>query len=202
MQQPNNRAASPAFFLGWAAASGLYVPLLGEYGLIHRYTLLPLAPIAAVWMACGLSALYERTKGRPWAPALLTVLVLGIPVHAVFRIQHWYRLDYPYLARARETLDRVAQPQDMLLVATHEKPVHLYYLDRYGYSVGPATWTPATVDSFVARGARFLLIPLEDNPKRLPEWRTYLSCRGRVVEENRDYWLYRMDGSAPEPRQG
>ena len=202
VQKPNNLEASPAFFLGWAAVSALYVPLLGEYGLIHRYTLLPLAPISAVWISSGLSALYERTKGRPWAPALLTVLVLGIPAHAALRIKHWYRLDYPYLSHVRETLSRVARPEDLILVATHEKPVHLYYLDRYGYSVGPATWTPATVDAFVARGARFVLVPLEDNPRRLAEWRTYLSGKGRVVEENQDYWLYRMDESAPAPRQG
>jgi len=193
---------STRFFLCWAAASALYMPLLGEYGLIHRYTLLPLAPVAAVWIACGISALRGRKQtSRRWR-VFIALLVVGIPVHAALRIKHWYRVEHRYLDHLRETLARVSRPDDLVLVATHDKPIHLYYMDRFGFSIEPAHWGPGEVNGYLARGARFILIPLEDNRNGLEEWQRYLAYNGQPVETNQDYWLYRMDGSGPLARQG
>jgi len=178
------------FFLAWMAVSALYVPLLGEYGLIHRYTLLPLAPIAAVWIACGVSVAMDSAQGRA-AKALVMILLLAIPLHAALRIGHWYRVEYRYLYGARDFLTSISRPEDLVLTATHERPVHLYYLDHYGYSVEPADWQPADVDRMIARGVRFIFIPTEDNAKRLAEWKTCLASRATLMKETPDYLLYR-----------
>jgi 4-amino-4-deoxy-L-arabinose transferase-like glycosyltransferase len=193
---------SGRFFLAWMAASAVYVPLLGEYGLIHRYTLLPLAPVAAVGIACGISVFWERAQRSLRLRVVLALLVLAIPAHAALRIKHWYRVEYRYLDHLRETVARVSRPDELVLVSTHDKPIHLYYIDRYGFSVGPADWQPEEVNRLIARGTRFILIPLEDNPNRLEDWRSYLASRGAAVETNQDYWLYRMEGSGPLARQG
>ncbi len=71
------------------------------------------------------------------------ILIVGIPVHAALRIAHWYRLDYPYLTRAHLAMLSISRPNDLVLVASHEKPELLYYMDRYGYAIDPASWKPA-----------------------------------------------------------
>jgi hypothetical protein len=194
---------SARIFLGWIAAGALYVPLLGKYGLIHRYTLLPLAPIAAVWIACGLAFLMEKAGSRSSLKALVIILLIAIPFHAGLRIGHWYRVEYRYLYALRDFLTPISHPEDLILTSTHEKPVHLYYLDHYGYSVEPADWQPADVDRFIARGVRFILIPTEDNGPRLAEWKSCMTSRATLIKEAPEYLLYRTGWSTSVPaRQG
>jgi len=187
----NRREKASRFFIGWLAASGLYVPLLGEYGFIHRYTLLPLAPVAAVWMAGGFVALLDW-PGRRNMRVLAVSLLLAIPLHAALRIKHWYRVEYRYLYDIHDLLARISRPEDLVLTATHEKPVHLYFIDRYGYSVDPATWQASDVDQAIRKGVRFILIPMEDNPSRLGEWKSVLASRAVLIKEDPSYLLYRI----------
>ncbi len=177
------------FFL-WTLASVSYVALLGEYGLIHRYTLLPLAPVAAIWIAYGLSTLWEYAKLHGVYRFLVILLVIGIPLHAALRIKHWYRLEYSYLYRAHDTLAHISRPQDLVLVASHEKPELLYYLDRYGYAIEPNPFRPEEISSFLHRGVRFIFIPVDDNRKNLAEWKTYMAPRGKLIQVDPDYLLY------------
>jgi 4-amino-4-deoxy-L-arabinose transferase-like glycosyltransferase len=193
------RERSARFFLAWIGVGALYIPLLGQYGLFHRYTLLPLAPIAAVWIACGISALMDRAHSRPALKAALCVLLIGIPVHAGFRIAHWYRVEYRYLYPLHDFLAPISRPEDLILTSTHERPVHLYYLDHYGYSVEPPDWKPSDVDGFIAHGVRFILIPTEDNVSRLAEWKSCLASRAELIKEEPEYLLYRTGWSTSVP---
>ncbi len=178
--------------LFWTATSVLYVALLGEYGLIHRYTLLPLAPLSAIWIAIGISACLEGCKTNARARWLAALLIIGMPLHAALRIKHWYRLDYGYLPRAHDTLARVSGPNDLILVMTHEVPQHLYYLDRYGYALDPAQSKTGDVLLKFKQGVRFVFVPKEDNEKRLPEWKDFLGAHGLLVEDDPDYLLYKI----------
>ncbi len=187
----NLRKAKSLFLLaGWTLTSLVYVVLLGGYGLMHKYTLLPVAPVAAVWIASGIGMLKGYAQGRFIRSVFLLILVIGIPVHAAFRIGHWYRVEYDYLSRVKEAIDRRAQPKDLVLVITHEKPQHLYYLHRYGYSLEPSRWKKDDVLTMLHQGVRFILIPTFDNAKRLTEWRALLRGKAELIEEDDDYLLY------------
>ncbi len=172
----------------------VYVALLGEYGLIHRYTLLPLAPLSAVLIACGISMFWEQAKVNVLLRALAVLLILGIPLHAALRIKHWYRLEYSYLSQAHDTLAKISRPTDLVLVVTHEIPQHLYYLDRYGYGIEPATWHKEDVQQMIACGVRYIFIPVDDNRKRLTEWKSLLSRQWQRIEETPDYILFEITG--------
>ncbi len=196
------KAKSFKFFLVWSVTCGVYVVLLGEYGLIHRYTLLPLAPLSAVWIACGITAFWEHAKSIRFGRLLAIVLIVGIPVHAAFRIKHWYRVEYGYTTPARQTLASISRPDELVLVVSHEKPELLYYLDRYGYAIDPTDWREAEVDRLIRQGVRYLFIPRDDNRQRLVEWKSTLAHKGQLVSETPDYLLYRIDGSTVRLRQG
>jgi len=191
------RAKALPLLLFWMLASVLYVPLLGEYGVIHRYTLLPLAPMAAVYIACGISALWEYAKARPSYRILAGVLVLSIPLHAGLRIRHWYHLDYEYVLRAQKTLSASSKPSDLVLVASRETPELLYYLDHYGYPLDPARKREGLLQDISNKGGRYLLVPKEDNFKRLSEWKTVLTRKARLLQDDPDYLLYQLS-----PRHG
>jgi 4-amino-4-deoxy-L-arabinose transferase-like glycosyltransferase len=185
------RAKTFAFLFAWLLFSMLYVVLLGRYGLIHKYTLLPVAPIAAVWMACGISMVWGHVHQKPIRSFFFFILLLGIPVHTGLRIRHWYNVEYGYLSSAKKTLDVSGDYTSLVLVATHEKPQHLYYLDRYGYGVVPELWTPAEVDALLAKGVKFILIPKFDNQKVMQQWVKYLPRKAALLEDHPDYLLYR-----------
>jgi hypothetical protein len=186
------RAKAFPFLLYWLVASLLYVPLLGEYGLIHRYTLLPLAPVAAVWIACGINAFWEHAQSNFAKKFLAVILVIGIPIHAALRIKHWYHVEYQYVDRAHATLARISQPTDLVLVASHEAPELIYYLDRYGYAIEPNLWQPQDVSQILHRGVHFIFIPIEDNRPTLAKWKDYLKTRARLLEQDPEYLLYRI----------
>ncbi len=186
------KAKAFSFFAAWLVVSVIYVALLGDYGLIHRYTLLPLAPMAAVWIACGITSLWEHTKNHPLTAALALLLILGIPAHAALRVAHWYRVEYPYVARVHATLLRKSKPGDLVLVSSHERPEILYYIDHYGYGVQPDSWRPQDVSGVFHLGVRFVLLPEEDNRRSLAKWKAYLKKRARLVEQDPQYLLYRV----------
>lgn len=185
------RARTYRFLMGWTLISALYVLLLGRYGLIHRYTLLPVAPMAAVWIACGIGRLHAQAEGRPLLSLTLIIFMVGMPLHAGLRIKHWYRVEYDYLAHVREVLDHDGKSSDLLLVVTHEKPQHLYYLNRYGYAIEPESWTRANLIDFQKQGVRYILVPKSDNKTRLSDWPVATKGLATLLDETEETLLYR-----------
>lgn len=178
------------FWLGWFVATALYVVLLGEYGLMHRYTELPFAPINAVFIATGIGALWKRTRRRPWWKTILLVLVLGVPLHAALRIKHWYRLEYPWVFRARQDMARWTRPADLVITNTREHPVLLYHLDRYGYAPDLEETGLKILDDYRSQGARYFLTPTAESWSRHPEWAVRIARKARLVLSDPDYLIY------------
>ncbi len=185
------KAKSFRLLASWSLFSIVYVLLLGKYGMIHRYTLLPVTPIAAVWIGCGISMLLGHVHQKPFRAFWLGFLLLGMPVHAALRIKHWYRIEYDYLAQAKSTLDKDGNSTGLVLVVTHEKPEHLYYLDRYGYALQPADWKREDLETMQKNGVQYILVPKEDNKLRLTEWPAATKGLATLLEENDSYLLYR-----------
>jgi hypothetical protein len=73
--------------------------------------------------------------------------------------------------------------------------VPLYCVDRYGYGMEPGSWQPADLDAMIRRGVRFVLIPIEDNAKRLPDLFAAMDSRGTRLKTSPGYCLYRIEGS-------
>src|SRR5262249_40967021 len=83
------------FWAVWFGITALYIVLLGQYGIQHRYTELPFTAVNAVFIGSGIAALWQWAGGIPWKKAAVAILVIGIPLHTALRIKHWYRLEYP-----------------------------------------------------------------------------------------------------------
>jgi len=203
-------------WFGWFLMTVVYTGLLGDYGHIHRYTLIPWAPINAVFIAAGIERLRvsysEYRKGRTALlnksnhfdlrssiyGILLVILVIGIPLHAALRIKHWYRLERLWLFQAHDVLARISQPDDLVFTATAEHPVLLYYLDHYGYAADLNTASPQDIDRELAQGARWAVVPTEGAWTAHPEWAAFFARRGRLVYQDPEFLIYQL--SSPRPR--
>lgn len=183
-------AASRIFFGGWWAATFVYTALTGEYGLIHRYTLLPWAPVNAVFIAAGIIHLWQRAQARRLPQALVIVLVAAVPVHSVLRVKHWYRTERLFVFEAKKTIDALGRPDDLVLTVTKELPVYLYYLDRRGWAAHLPEHSTASMDALIAKGARWALIPIEDAWRNHSQWSHYFTRRGRLTRAETDFLLY------------
>lgn len=180
------------FWAAWFLTTALYIVLLGEYGLIHRYTELPWAPPVAVFIAAGIVFWWDRAKGNARSKAALLVLVVGIPVHAGFRIAHWYRWEYPWVFRANAALARVSRPAELLITNTREHPVLLYYLDRYGFAPDLEETGFGALDYARSRGARIFLTPTAEGWSRHPEWASYFAKNARLLFQDPDFLIFRL----------
>jgi hypothetical protein len=153
------------FWLTWFFGSFVHLVALGDYGHIHEYSCLPLAASTAGLMGLGLQMLVERTRAnhsprKAWAAAGLALLVVAVPVHAAFRIGHWYKQGFEYLGRAGEAANAVSRPGDLFFTNSVGPSVLLYYLDRRGWSEDLPLRTEADAEALIAEhtreGARFL----------------------------------------------
>jgi len=180
------------FFAAWFLITLGYEGLLGAYGLQHKYTALPFAPIMGVFIALGIFTLWNYRKTKPYSLWVLGILVVGIPLHAALRIAHWYTLERLWLFDARRTLSNLSQPQDLVLTNTAEHPVLLYYLNHYGYAAALEEKTPADIDSILEHNVRFFVTPKEKRWEDHPEWRTYFETKGICVVEKPDYLIYQL----------
>jgi hypothetical protein len=191
-----------SFWAGWWVLTAIYTVLLGQYGVTHRYTQIPWAPINAIFIAYGFLWLWDgggcrnaaspagRLAGRCRIAAL--ILLIGIPIHTLLRIHQWYRIERTYLFRAHDELARRGKPDDLILTNTSEHPVLLYYLDRYGFAMPFEQSTPGQVDQTLARGVRFVLTPKEPRWTDHPEWQAFLEKRGSRVVDDPEYQLYEI----------
>lgn len=180
------------FFFGWWGVTLVYTGLLGEYGHIHRYTLLPWAPVNAIFIAAGIMAFRDFAHSRRHWKCFLAVLIIGIPVHAALRIKHWYRVERTYLFRAQPIVAAHTGPNDLLLTNTRETPVLLYYLDRYGFTVDLDHASPAEVDALLRQGPKLFITPVEGSWTRHPEWADFFAQRGRLLQQDPEYLLYEL----------
>jgi 4-amino-4-deoxy-L-arabinose transferase-like glycosyltransferase len=148
----------------WLLAVGVDIVAGGHYTFDHEYTSLPFAPVNAALAGAGLAWLRARAAEAPrpkrrWALAGVAVLALSIPVHAVFRISRWYKLNFPYLTDAAKAADAVSASGDLFVCNQRAASLCLYYLDRRGWS-----WdveergedaSRKLLDERIADGARF-----------------------------------------------
>ncbi len=191
------KAKSFPFLLAWLLATVFYVVALGEYGLIHRYTLLPAAPICAVLIACGVSTFWEYAKIHPARKLAFWILIISIPLHAGLRIKHWYRLERGWLFRAREVVAKLSRPQDLILPITTEPPVLLYYIDRYGYAMNLKATASQDIEQRRCQDARFVLVPTDTRWSDYPRWAESLVQRGRLIHRDPEFVLYEVKGALP-----
>ena len=151
------------FFVVWFFTVVGYILACGEYGRVHQYASLPFAPVNACFIASGIVWSWEKFKTGN-IKIYLVLLVVSIPVHAFFRIKHWYRLDELWVMRAQAVVEKISQPNDLFFINAPDEPFFLYHLHRKGF-VGQIEKTGT--DYLVKarnKGAKFLLTPLARGP--------------------------------------
>ena len=179
------------FFPAWLAATVLYVLLCGEYARVHQYVVLPFAPINSVFIAIGLLELWGRWKNRAGPRALLILMVVSMPVHAAFRIGHWYRLDERWVLHAREVVAEKTKPDDLFYVDAFDMPFYLYHLHRRGWT-GQLAKSRAAFNQALQGGAKVLFSPNSEGWKKIePE----IAKRYRLIYRDDDFVLYDLTDS-------
>jgi hypothetical protein len=176
---------------GWLASTAIYIVLLGQYGIQHRYTELPFTPILAVYIACGIVGLAAKAHSR-MAKFGLALLIIGIPIHTALRIKHWYRLEYPWVFEARDVLAHYSGRGDLVITNSSEHPVLLYHLHRYGFSPALEELGLDVLQTYRANGARLFLTPADEGWGRHPEWKAWVDQRAELLHQTPDYLLYRL----------
>ncbi len=153
----------PLFFAAWWGSVAGSLILGGAYTFQHEYTSLPFTPVNGALMGVGLWTLWKKsheaseTDGRRLR-ALAVVLALAVPVHAAFRIKHWYKVNFQFLKDAQKAADAVSAPDDLFLCNERGSSVYLYYMHRRGWS-----WDMAEagekrlgeIDGKIAAGAKY-----------------------------------------------
>ncbi len=177
----------------WFLLLLVYTGLLGDYGLIHRYTLLPWAPVTAVFIGHGIVTLWRRHAKSTGQRVLVAILVLGIPLHAALRIKHWYRVERTYLFRAQPLVNKWSGPNDLVLTNTLEVPVLLYYIDRNGYAVDLVAASAADIQNRLTPAVRLFLTPTEGSWSEHPEWARFFAEHGQLISDDPEYCLYRLN---------
>lgn len=150
-----------AFWLAWFGGVGLHLWAMAGYAHYHEYTCLPMAPVAAGLIGVGAARLRAKASrsGSRLALAGFAGLILAVPVHAGFRISHWYKQGFSYLAGAGKAAAAVSTPSDLYLSNCQASSVLLYYLDRRGWSDeldSHPEIADAKIEEFRLKGARFL----------------------------------------------
>jgi hypothetical protein len=188
------------FFGFWFLLTFAYQILLGQYGLTHKYTAIPFAPIMGVFISMGALTLWRHRVAWRVPAWVICILVAGIPLHSALRIAHWYTLERLWVFDAKVRLNMISRPNDLVLTNTAEHPVLLYYLDRYGYAQALEQTTPAAINDILNRNVRFFITPREERWEANPEWHAYFSRRGYTVVEKPDYLIYLLNPpKAPQP---
>lgn len=149
----------------WFLAVAIHLVFGGFYTYEHEYTSLPFAPVNAAFMGLGLAVLRGRASGlagtaRRWALAGTALLAVSVPVHAAFRVSHWYKLSFPFLAHAARAADEVSSPSDLFVCNGRGPSVYLYFLNRRGWSWSVAEAGQARINEVedkIRAGAKFYM---------------------------------------------
>jgi 4-amino-4-deoxy-L-arabinose transferase-like glycosyltransferase len=182
----------------WFLAIAAHLVAGGDYTFRHEYTSLPFVPVNAAFMGMGLFALIETARGRKsrWGLAGAGLLALSVPVHAAFRIPHWYTLTHPQLVFAQEAADSVSGPADLFLCNERGSSVFLFFLKRKGWSWDlseAGAERISQVEEKVRQGARFYATskhPLFSDPEGFyAKW-----FRGRypVVYDDKGLLIFKL----------
>lgn len=181
-----------ALFSFWFLSTILYIVLLGEYGLIHRYAELPFAPINSIFIAIGMVTLWKSWGHHKALAVLCAILILGIPIHTALRIKHWYRVERGWLFRAREAVAKVSRPDDLFITNSQEGPVLMYHINRYGFVPDLRETGLEAVKRFQDKGATFFLTAIDRDWQQHPEWATYVARQARLVHQDPEFLVYHL----------
>ncbi|MFA6315947.1 MAG: glycosyltransferase family 39 protein [Elusimicrobiota bacterium] len=193
----------------WWLAVAVHLALGGYYTFQHEYTSLPFAPVNAAFMGLGLAFLRLKTEmltgtAKAWARAGICLLVLSVPLHAAFRIKHWYKLDFPFLAAAEQAADSVSGREDLFFCNSWGPSVYLYFLNRRGWA-----WSVSMagegrineVEDRIQRGAKFYMT--DKNQEYLDPgnfFHKYFYSRYPVVYDKDGMLIFRVTpGAKPGP---
>lgn len=153
------------FYLVWGLCLAFYIVVGGGYTFHHEYTMLPFVPLCAALMGLGTCVLVDKTlllaqPKRSVAAMGLALLLIAVPLHASFRIGHWYKQNHGFLAKAAAAAERVSGPDDLFLGNERAPSVFLYYLHRRGWGWDLAETGEAglsQVETVRAQGAAFFM---------------------------------------------
>lgn len=141
-----------SFFGAWWGFVALSLLAAGEYAYRHEYTGLPWAPVNAVFIGLGFSRLLETRR------TLALALAAAVPALAAYRVSHWYKQGFPFLAGAARAADAVSARDDLFVANERANSVVLYHLDRLGWSWSlqeAGERNLGLLDEKIAAGARF-----------------------------------------------
>ncbi|OGR85705.1 MAG: hypothetical protein A2901_05785 [Elusimicrobia bacterium RIFCSPLOWO2_01_FULL_54_10] len=174
----------------WFVSTVFYILMCGMYGRVHQYVSLPFAPVNALFIGAGMAFLWDRWRAKQAFAVLWILLVVSMPVHAVLRIKHWYKPDQAWVLRAREEVDKISPPKDLLFVASPHQPFFLYHLQRKGWAAPLVGRGLEAFEASLSRDVKFLFVPLAHAGFDWPALRPSVASRYARVYAGPDFELY------------
>ena len=174
----------------WLLSVIIYSIFIGEYGYIHQYTVLPFAPINAVFIGSGITYILGKYKNQKILRAFIILLVLTIPLHSILRISNWYKIEDKWLLKAKEDVEKISKENDLFLCNTGIIPLQLYHIDRKGFSVDIRKTNLKEINDIIKKNISFFLTVKDNRWPEDNEIRRFIIKNYSVVCEDKDYIIF------------
>src|SRR3989339_816933 len=168
----------------------IFSRFIGEYGYIHQYTVLPFAPINAVFIGSGITYILGKYKNQKILRAFIILLVLTIPLHSILRISNWYKIEDKWLLKAKEDVEKISKENDLFLCNTGIIPLQLYHIDRKGFSVDIRKTNLKEINDIIKKNISFFLTVKDNRWPEDNEIRRFIIKNYSVVCEDKDYIIF------------
>lgn len=181
----------------WTLLTLGYLAAMWPTAMSHPYYLLPLLPLAAIWVGLGADRCAEflrqnisgsrspRRAAALWtAAAVLFAAVAAAPLAYYYRLLYVLPEDRKAIVRIGEAVNEVVPADDLVIAVWEGSPIQLYYAGRRGW---PMDLKSADDEALIAKleqyrslGARWFVTPQTDRLKQRPAFAQYLSRRYTV----------------------
>ncbi|MEO5618239.1 MAG: hypothetical protein ABIS67_10740 [Candidatus Eisenbacteria bacterium] len=155
------KAGPRALAVAWAVGTIAYLLVFFPLNVIHNYYQIPFLAPAALLIALGFEAMWDRVRwGAIAAGVLFAAMILVSPARLHYYGVDWLRIEAGYVIDARV-------PKGDLVVACdhssgHSDPRLLHRADRDGWPLAIADLTPERLAKLHALGARHVAIVTSD----------------------------------------
>ncbi|MDP8224585.1 MAG: glycosyltransferase family 39 protein [Candidatus Lernaella stagnicola] len=167
----------------WLLAAFAYLLLVRDGNRMHDYYQLPFLPVFAALAGIGLGELAGRLDRR-----FVALILIAFAAWSTLYVRSAFRLDLSS-HRAGQLVREVSRHDDLILVidpGVTRKNQAIYAAHRRGWH--DRSLKPDTLRTYIDRGARWLVLCVEDEQQAAhPEWGGLLQALPRVAHDRGPY---------------
>lgn len=172
------------FFLSFLVSSLLYVTVIATGNVQHDYYQILIMPSIAIYLALGVSFLWENKTNiyRSVSLIILFVSIVFMLSFGWFNVRAFYNIDHPELISAGKIIDSlIPKDAEVVVPTSNGDTTALYFMDRRGWSS-----FEKPLPQLIRMGADYLVII---NPQKQDSGfgRTY-----KLIASSYDFLLFNL----------